>query len=75
MTFELGGDDAWRSKYRGTQGESRTGRFIRNLCECDIHADQNQSDIRESVESATRADPVTAIRRNRMRVLKDGLEP
>ena len=70
---ELGGDDAWRSEYRGTQGESRTGRFIRNLCECDIHADQNQPDIRESVESAASADPITLIRRDRMRVLEHGL--
>jgi hypothetical protein len=73
MTFELGGHDAWRSEYRGARGESRTGRFRRNLCECDIHADQNQPDIRESVESATRADPITPIRRNRIRVLEDGL--
>ena len=73
MTFELGGDDARRSEDRGARGESRTGRFRRNLCECDIHADQNQSDIRESVESATRADPITSIRRHRIRVLEDGL--
>ena len=73
MTFELGGDDAWRSEYRGTRGESRTGRFRRNLCERDVHADENQSDVREAVESATSADPVTPIRRDRIRVLKDGL--
>jgi hypothetical protein len=72
---ELGGDDAWRPEYRGARGESRTGRFRRNLCESDVRADENLSDIRKAVESATRADPVTAIRRNRMRVLKDGLEP
>jgi hypothetical protein len=72
MTFELGGDDAWRSEYRGARGESRTGRFRRNLCECDIHADENQPDIREAVESATSANPITSIRRNRMRVLEDG---
>jgi predicted N-acetyltransferase YhbS len=73
MTFELGGDDAWRSEYRGTRGESRTGRFRRNLCERDVHADENQPDIREAVESATSADPITSIRRDRIRVLKDGL--
>ena len=70
---ELGGDDAWRSEDRGARSESRTGRFRRNLCECDIHADENQPYIRETVESATRADPIASIRRDRMRVLKDGL--
>jgi len=73
MTFELGGDDAWRSEYRGTRSESRTGRFRRNLCERDVHADEKQPDIREAVESATSADPITSIRRDRIRVLKDGL--
>jgi hypothetical protein len=67
---ELGGDDAWRSEYRGARGESRTGRFRRNICEADIHRDENLPDIREAVESATSADPVTAIRRDRMRVLE-----
>ena len=70
---ELGGDDAWRSEDRGARSESRTGRFGRNLSECDIHADENQPYIREAVESATRADPIASIRRDRMRVLKDGL--
>ena len=73
MTFELGGDDAWRSEYRGTRGESRTGRFRRNLCERDVHADENQPDIREAVESATSADIVTTFWRNRMVMLEDAL--
>ena len=73
MTFELGGDDARRSEDRGARGESRTGRFRRNLCECDIYVDENQPDIRESVESAASADPITLIRRDRMRVLEHGL--
>ena len=70
---ELGGDDAWRSEDRGPRGESGTGRFRRNICEFDIHGDENLSDIRETVESATGADPVTAIRHRRMRVLEDGV--
>ena len=70
---ELGGDDAWRSEYRGARCESRTGRFRRNTCEFDVHGDENLPDIREAVESATRADTVTVIRRDRMRVLEDGL--
>jgi hypothetical protein len=43
---ELGGDDAWRSEYRGAQDESRTGRFSRNICESGVHADENLPDIR-----------------------------
>jgi hypothetical protein len=70
---QLGGDDAWRSEDRGARGESGTGRFRRNICEFDVHGDENLSDIREAVESATGADPVTAIRRHRMRVLEDRL--
>jgi|ERR1700723_710 hypothetical protein len=70
---ELGGDDAWRSEYRGARCESRTGRFRRNICEFNVHGDEHLPDIREAVESATRADPVTVIRRDRMRVLEDGL--
>ena len=69
----LGADDARRSEDRGTRSESGTGRFRRNLSECDIHADENQPYIWEAVESATRADPIASIRRDRMRVLKDGL--
>jgi hypothetical protein len=70
---ELGGDDAWRSEYRGLRCESGTGRFRRNICEADVHADESLPGIREAVESATSADPVTVIRRDRMRVLEDGL--
>jgi hypothetical protein len=70
---ELGGDDAWRSEYRGLRCESGTGRFRRKICESDVHADENLPDIREAVESATSADPVTVIRRDRMRVVEDGL--
>jgi hypothetical protein len=70
---ELGGDDAWWSEDSGAPGESRTGRSRRNTCEFDVHGDENLPDIRETVESATGADPVTAIRRHRMRVLEDGL--
>jgi hypothetical protein len=70
---DLGGNDAWRSKYRGARSESRTGRFRRNTCEFDPHGDDYLPDIREAVESATSADPVTVFRRERMRVLEDGL--
>ena len=70
---ELGGDDAWRPEDRGARGESGTGRFRRNICKFDIHWDENLPDIREAVESATSADAVTAIRRNRMGMLEDGL--
>ena len=70
---ELGGDDAWRSEYRGMRGESRTGRFRRDVCEPGVHGNENLPDIWEAVESATSADPVTAIRRDWMRVLEDGL--
>jgi hypothetical protein len=70
---ELGGDDAWRSEYRGVRGESRTGRFRRNICKSDVLGDEDLADIREAVESATSADTVTVFRRDRMRVLEDGL--
>jgi hypothetical protein len=70
---ELGGDDAWRSKYRGARCKGGTRRFRSIRCECDVHGDDNLPDIREAVESATSADPVTAIWRDRMRVLEDGL--
>ena len=73
MTFELGGDDAWRPEYRGARNESGSGRSRRNICKFDIHWDENLPDIREAVESATSADPITSIRRDRIRVLKDGL--
>jgi hypothetical protein len=46
---------------------------MRNTCEFDVHRNENMPDIREAVESATRADPVTAIRRNGMRVLDKGV--
>jgi hypothetical protein len=65
---ELGGDDAWRSEDRGARGESGTGRFRRNIYEFDVHGDENLSDIRETVESATSADAVTVIRCDGMRV-------
>ena len=65
---ELGGDDAWRSEDRGARGESGTGRFRRNIYEFDVHGDENLSDIRETVESATSADAVTVIRCAGMRV-------
>jgi hypothetical protein len=70
---ELGGDDPWRSEYRGLRCESGTSRFRRNICESDVHADENLPDIREAVESVASADPVTGIRRERMRVLEDRL--
>jgi len=70
---ELGGDDAWRSEYRGVGCESMTGRFRRSTCEFDVHGDENLPDIREAVEPATGADTVTVIRRDRTRVLQDGL--
>jgi hypothetical protein len=70
---ELGGDDARRPEYRGVRCESRTGRFRRNLCEFDVHGDENLPGIRETVESATGADTVTVIRRCWMGVLEDGL--
>jgi hypothetical protein len=70
---ELGGDDAWGTEYRGARCESRTGRFRQNTCELDLHGDENLPDIREAVEPATRADTVAVIRRDRMRVLEDGL--
>jgi hypothetical protein len=70
---ELGGDDAWRSEDRGARGESGAGRFRRNLCEFDVDGDENLSDIRETVESATGADPVTVIRCDGMRVFDVGL--
>jgi predicted N-acetyltransferase YhbS len=49
------------------------GRLRRNICEFDVHRDENVPDMREAVEPATRADPVTVIRCDRMRVLEDGL--
>jgi hypothetical protein len=70
---ELGGNDARRSEYRGARCESRSGRFRRNISKSDVHGDENLPDIRETVESATRADPVAVIRRDRLRVFKDGL--
>jgi hypothetical protein len=70
---ELGGDDAWRSEYRGARCVRRTGRFRRNTREFDVHGDENLPDIREAVEPATRADSVAVIGRDRMRVLEDGL--
>ena len=70
---ELGGDGAWRSEDRGAWCEGGTRRFRRIRCECDVHWDDNLPDIREAVEPATSADPVTAIWRDRMRVLEDGL--
>ena len=51
------------------------GRFRRNICEFDAHGDENLSDIREAVEPATRADTVTVIRGDWMRVLEEGLVP
>ena len=62
-----------RSEYRGVRCESGTGRFRRNTREFDVHGDENLPDLREAVESATRADTVTVIRRDRVRVLEDGL--
>jgi predicted N-acetyltransferase YhbS len=44
-----------------------------NIRKFDVHGDENLPDIRETVESATRADLVTVIRRDRMRVFEDGL--
>jgi hypothetical protein len=70
---ELGGTDAWWSKYRGARCESRTGRFRRNAGKFDVHRDENLPDIRETVKPATRADTVAVIRRGRIRVLEDGL--
>jgi hypothetical protein len=70
---ELGGDDAWRSEYHGEWCGSRTVRFRRNTCEFHLHGDENLPDIREAVEPTTKADTVTVIRRDRMRVLEDGL--
>jgi|SRR5580704_2787760 hypothetical protein len=70
---ELGGNNAWRSEYRGARCESRTGRLRPNIRKFDVHGDENLPDIRETVESATRADLVTVIRRDRMRVFEDGL--
>jgi hypothetical protein len=70
---ELGGDDAWRSEYRELRCECWTGRFRRNICLSDVRADENLPDVREAVESATGADAVTVVRRERMRVLEDEL--
>jgi hypothetical protein len=70
---ELGGDDAWRSEYHRARRESGTGRFRRNTCEFGARGNENMPDFREAVESAASADPVTAIRRDWMRVLEDGL--
>ncbi len=49
------------------------GRFWHSICEIDVHGDENLPNIRKAVETATGADPVTAIGRDWMRVLKDGL--
>ena len=70
---ELGDHGAWRSEYRGAQYESRAGRFRCNTCEFDVHWDENLTAIWKAVEPATRTDPVTVIRRDRMRALDDGL--
>ena len=70
---ELGGDDAWRSEYRGARCEGRVGRFGRNICEFEAQRDETLPDLREAMEPATGADTVTVIRRDRMRVLEDGL--
>lgn len=70
---ELGGDDAWWSEYRGVRRESGTGPFRRNTCKFDLDGNDWLPDIRKAVESATSADPVTVFRRERMRVLEDGL--
>jgi hypothetical protein len=70
---ELKGYEAWRSEYRGARCENGMGRFRRNICEFDAHGDENLTDIREAVEPATRADTVTVIRRDRMRVRDNGL--
>jgi hypothetical protein len=70
---EPGGDDAGRLEYRGARCESRRGRFRRNTGGFDVHVDESLPDIREAVEPATRANTVTVIRRDRMRVFEDGL--
>jgi hypothetical protein len=48
-------------------------RFRRNISEFYVDQDESLPGIGEAVESATRTDPVTAIRLGRMRVLEDGL--
>jgi hypothetical protein len=70
---ELGGDDARRSEDHGVRCESRTWRFRCNLCEFHVRGDEYLACIRETVEPATGADPITGIGRDRVRVLEDGL--
>jgi hypothetical protein len=70
---ELGCDTAWRSEYRGARCEGRMGRFRCNIREFEVHRNKNLPNIRKAVEPATKADPVTVVRRGRMRVLEDGL--
>ena len=70
---ELGGRQAWRAEDCGTLNESGTGQFGHNIGEYDVHGDKNLPDIWQAVESATSADIVTTIRRNRMRMLEEEL--
>jgi hypothetical protein len=70
---ELGGDDAWWPEYGGARYESWTGCFRPNIPEFGVHGDENLPGIWEAVETATRADSVTVIRRDRMKVFENGL--
>jgi hypothetical protein len=70
---ELGGSAARRSKDYGEWSESGAGRFRRDTSEDSIQRDENLPGIRKTEESATGADAVTAIGRNRMRMLERGL--
>jgi hypothetical protein len=70
---ELGDDDAWRSEYCRAPCEGRAGRFRRSSCEFDVHGDQKLPGMREAVEPVARADTVTVIWRDRMRVFEGRL--
>jgi hypothetical protein len=70
---ELGGNDAWRSEYRGARYEGRAGCGRSKNCKLDVYRHENLPDIREAVEPATGADPVTVIRLGWVTVIEAGL--